>query len=99
MLTRQIRQLLTLKSLMSHGIPRNQLANHAGIRPSLLGSLITQSQKFRAQELLTLLNIAARLDIQLKSTKIAPASLLADFILSICHGVPAGTAPQMRTAL
>ncbi len=88
MITRQIRQLLTVKRLKAEGASAKDIAAGAGVRPFLVDALVAQAKRYDMSELVLALDAALAADVRMKSTRIDHGIVLERLLLDIAGAAP-----------
>ena len=70
MITRQLRQLLQVRSLAARGTSPRDMAGALGLRPFVVDLLVRQAARYSEAELTRALEAALRADIRLKSSRL-----------------------------
>ena len=81
MVTRQLRQLLRIKSLGTAS--PSQIAREVGVPPFLVDSLKRQAARYEEGEIATALYAASRADLRMKSTRLAHGVVLDRFLVEM----------------
>lgn len=82
LLTKQFRSLLVVQSLMRRGMAQKQVATEAGLHPFVAGKCMRQCRSFSEDQLRKILEMAAELELDVKTGRLKDVTSVELFILS-----------------
>ncbi len=85
MLSRQIRNLLSIKELSEKGLKEPEIATKLKLHPFVVKNTLKQSRNFSIEALLVFHQDLLEIDYQTKTSQVDPKTLLAQSILNLCQ--------------